>query len=408
MHYFEFIRRNLKWLIGGFLLTFFSSFGQTFYISLSAGGIREAYGLSHGDFGGLYMIATLGSALTLPYFGRIVDFLSVSKVTLIIIPALATACVAMWFSHSIILLVVLLFALRLFGQGMMTHTSMTAMGRWFAAHRGQAVSVATLGHQAGEGVLPILFVSVVAFAGWRASWLYAAAVLILFALPAIYLLMAEERKPQSDDHNQVDGESWSWTRAEVVRDPLFWLMMAGVLAPSFIGTTIFFHQIYLVELNGWAPERFALSFSLMAVFTVIFALISGVLIDRFTAVRVLPFFLLPLAAACLVLAFGTADFTMFAFMALLGVSYGISSTLFGAVWPEVYGTRYLGSVRSLVIAMMVFGTAMGPGVTGYLIDQSVPYPLQIMVMGLYCLAASAIMLFVSRRVIERKERLSQH
>ena len=85
-------------------------------------------------------------------------------------------------------------------------------------------------------------------------------------------------------------------------------------------------------------------------------------------------------------------------MALLGMSYGISSTLFGALWPEVYGTKYLGSIRSITIACMVFGTALGPGLTGYLIDWKISFPLQILVMGIYCLAASAIMLFVSRQI----------
>ena len=92
---------------------------------------------------------------------------------------------------------------------------------------------------------------------------------------------------------------------------------------------------------------------------------------------------------------------MFGFMALLGVSYGFSSTLFGALWPEIYGTKYLGAVRSTIVAMMVFGTAMGPGITGYLIDAGVHYPVQIGVMGIYCFAASLLMLFVARQINAR-------
>ena len=80
-------------------------------------------------------------------------------------------------------------------------------------------------------------------------------------------------------------------------------------------------------------------------------------------------------------------------MGLLGVSYGFSSTLFGALWPEVYGTEHLGSIRSLIVAVMVFSTAVGPGLTGALIDLGVSYPGQIFVMGVYCIAASAVLLF---------------
>ena len=155
MSYFAFVRDNVRWLAGGFLLTFFSSFGQTFFISLSAGSIRSEFGLSHGEFGSVYMIATLASALTLSQLGKIVDSLSVSRVALIIIPLLALFAASMAFANSLVLLVLAIFGLRLFGQGMMTHNAITAMGRWYVAQRGRAVSVASLGHQVGEAALII-------------------------------------------------------------------------------------------------------------------------------------------------------------------------------------------------------------------------------------------------------------
>ncbi|WP_048648750.1 MFS transporter [Nitratireductor soli] len=401
MSFLSFLRENARWLAGGFLLTLFSSFGQTFFISLSAGDIRAEYGLSHGAFGTLYMLATLASAFTLPRLGQIVDRYSARTVTCIIVPMLALAAVSMALSHSIILLVVTIYLLRLFGQGMMTHNSLTAMGRWFSAQRGRAVSIATLGHNAGEALLPLAFVAVAGAVGWRNSWLIAAALLLVVALPVISGLMAVERAPRASDPAPRSSKARDWTRGEVVRDPAFYLTLMGVMAPGFIGTTVFFHQIYLVDLRGWSLEVFASSFTFMASMTVIFALVAGQLIDRFSAVALLPGFLIPLAAACLVLAGFEAQWSAFAFMGLMGVSYGFSSTLFGSLWPEVYGTRHLGSIRALTVAIMVFATAMGPGLTGFLIDRGVSYPLQIGLMGAYCLLASAVLLFVSRRLAVR-------
>jgi hypothetical protein len=88
-------------------------------------------------------------------------------------------------------------------------------------------------------------------------------------------------------------------------------------------------------------------------------------------------------------------------MSLLGISYGFSSTLFGALWPEIYGTRHLGAIRSLIVAFMVLSTAVGPGLTGMLIDLKVSYPAQIFVMGVYCLVASLALFFSSRRLAAR-------
>ncbi|MBW8636437.1 MFS transporter [Hoeflea sp. WL0058] len=405
MSFFAFIRDNLRWLAGGLFLTLFSSFGQTFFISLSAGQIREEYGLTHGGFGTLYMLATLASALSLPYVGRIVDYVSVAKVTLLIIPMLALAAVSMALSHHIALLALTIYGLRLFGQGMMTHNAITAMGRWYVARRGRAVSIATLGHQCGEATLPFAFVLLSAAIGWRSSWLVSAAFLMLVALPLIYLLMRVERQPRSTDGPELFSAARDWTRAEVMRDPTFWILLLGVLAPGFIGTTIFFHQVYLVELRGWTLELFAGSFLAMSIMTVIFALIGGALVDRFSAVALLPSFLIPLGLSCMVLSLVEQSWGVFAFMGLLGISYGLSSTLFGALWPEIYGSRYLGSIRSVVVALLVFATAMGPGVTGFLIDAQISYPLQIAVMGLYSFAMCFVMLFVSRKIIRRKSGL---
>lgn len=396
-----FLRENRRWIAGGFLLTFFSSFGQTFFISLSSGYIREAFALSNGQFGTLYMGATLASALTITRLGKIVDHASVARVVLIIVPFLALAALAMSVSNSIVLLGVALYGLRLFGQGMMTHTALTAMGRWYAAQRGRAVSLTVLGQQAGEAVFPILFVAVSALAGWRTTWVLAAALLLIVGLPVIYALMRVERMPRASDGPERRSVLRHWTRGEVLRDTLFWLTLLGVLAPGFIGTTIFFHQVYLVDLRGWSMSVFAGSFALMSVTNFIVALIAGALIDRFSAVAILPSFLVPLAAACAVLAFVDAEWSIFVFMLLLGVSWGFSSTLFGALWPEMYGTRHLGAIRSVIMALMVFSTAMGPGITGFLIDGGVSYPGQIAVMGLYCLVAAAGMLVVSRRVRAR-------
>jgi MFS family permease len=401
MAFQTFLRDNARWLGGAFLLTFFSSFGQTFFISLSAGEIRGEYGLSHGQFGLLYMAGTLASALTLPKLGRIVDVHSVRKVTMIIVPALAGACLLMAFSRHVLLLGIAIYLLRLFGQGMMTQNAFTAVGRWFAAQRGKATSIASIGVNTGEASLPFLFVLVTGLVGWRGAWIIGAATLLLVALPLISGLVADERTPRSSDTVSAGPRVRDWTRQEVLRDPLFPLLLMGTLAPGFIGTTIFFHQIYLVELRGWSLELFATSFTFMAATVVTFSLISGHLVDRFSAVSLLPTFLIPLGLACLVLAGVEGQWGSFVFMVLMGISYGIQNTLFGALFPEIYGVKNLGAIRAMIVAVMVFATAAGPGLTGWLIDIGVSYPAQIAAMGIYALCASLLMVFVSRRLKAR-------
>lgn len=389
---FSFLRSNARWIVGGFLLTLFSSFGQTFFIGLSGEELRAKFSLSDGQFGLIYMLATLGSALTLPWLGKVLDIMPGWKVARFVIPTLAGACLLVAFAPNIALLILALYLLRLFGQGMMTHTSLTEIGRWFAANRGRATSLVVPGHQAGEALLPIAFTLIAVNLGWQVGWIFGATLLVVFALPAIVLLWRVERTPQSSDPStDASRTARDWTRAEVVRDPLFYAVLIGVLAPPFIGTTIFFHQDYFVELRGYDPLAFAGAFPLMAATTICFALLCGQLIDRFGALKLLPFFLAPLAVASLAAGLLEPVWGVYVFMVLLGVSYGFTATLFGAVWPEIYGVAHLGGVRSIVMAAMVFSTALGPGLTGVLIDAGVPLTSQMLAMAGWCVLACLVL-----------------
>jgi len=400
----DFLKQNARWIAGGFLLTYFSSFGQTFFISASIAEWQTAFDLSHGEIGRLYMFATLASAMCLPFVGRIVDVLPENKTILIVVPVLAAATLLAAYAPSVAVLLIAIFLLRLFGQGMMTHIALTATGRWFAAQRGRAVSLVVLGHQGGEASLPLLFATVSVAFGYQAGWVAGALALLLVALPFGYWAYSQPRVPS---HSEMDAHAKKpkvrdWTRSEVLTDPVFWVLLTGVLAPPFIGTTIFYHQDYMTALNGWPDTFYARSLSVMALTTVIFALICGVLIDRFRASTILPFFLVPLSATCFVLGSGGPPATLVAAMVLLGISYGFSSTLFGAVWPEVYGTRHLGAIRSLIVSAMVLSTAAGPGVTGTLIDNDIALSTQFSWLGIYCLCAALSMGFASLKLRRRR------
>ena len=399
---YAFLKQNFRWIAGGFLLTYFSSFGQTFFVSASIAEWQAAFDLSHGEFGRLYMFATLASAMCLPFLGRLVDVVPEHRSILLVIPVLAAATLLAAYAPSVAVLAVAIFLLRLFGQGMMTHIALTATGRWFALQRGRAVSLVVLGHQGGEATLLLAFTSLAAGFGYQAGWVAGAAALMLVGLPFAYWAFSKPRTARHHlaEHGELP-EQRHWTRREVLRDPIFWILLTGVLAPPFIGTIIFYHQDYLTALNDWPPRFYALSLSVMAVTTVTFALLGGAIIDRYRAATVLPVFLLPLAATCFVFASGGPPASLLVAMVLLGMSYGFSSTLFGAVWPEVYGTAHLGSIRSSIVSAMVFATAAGPGLTGTLIDRGIPLPAQMTWFGVYCLLAALAVSFASVRLRAR-------
>ena len=287
---------------------------------------------------------------------------------------------------------------------MLTHLALTATGRWFHAERGSAVSLVVLGHQGGEGSIPLVFAMITLAYGLQVGWSVAAVALLFIGLPFAYWAYSQPREPHSPAArmDKPARHVRSWTRREVVRDPIFWVLLAGVLAPGFIGTTVFYHQDYMTTLNDWPPQLFATSLVLLSLTTVAFALLTGAIVDRFGTLSLLRYFLLPLSAACFALAYSGPALSLYIVMVFLGVSYGLSSTLFGSLWPDVYGTVYLGSIRSVTVSATVVATAAGPGLTGTLIDHGITLPTQMFYIGVYCLLATAAMM-VATVFLRRRE-----
>jgi sugar phosphate permease len=376
--YLPFIAANPRFLAFGLLATLFSSFGQTFFIALFGGELRAAFELSHGDFGALYSGATLMSGLTLMWLGRLIDRVPLWQYTLAVCLALAGACLLMGAVTSAAMLAVAFFALRLTGQGLLSHLAMVAMARQFAAARGKAVSVATLGHPAGEAVFPAVAVMLIAAMGWRGAWLLFGGLLLAGLAPLMLWLLrgaAQDAgaRASPDEMAARRGRRGDSALGQVLRDPVFHAVMACILAPSFIVTGLFFHQVALAEAKGWSLSWLAACFVGFAATQALGGLGTGTLIDRFGVTRILPVFLLPLAAACAVLGAFDHPMAAAAYMTLAGVTIGAGMSLLAALWAEVYGVTHLGAIRGVVQAVMVLATAAAPGLFGWLLDDGVGF-----------------------------------
>lgn len=398
------LRQGARWLAAGWLLALSSGFGQTFFISIFAGHLRADLGLSEGQFGSLYSAATLTSAVMLMGFGKLADRPRLRGLAIGLLVCLAATALGMAHVDHPAVLIVLLFGLRFFGQGMLVHVSMTGVARWFSANRGKAVSIAALGHPTGEATLPLLAVTGIALFGWRETWMIGAAALLLVSVPAVTLLLAREPAPQPPPVPAVDDSSpgdRQFTRSQVLRDPLFYLLQPGVLAPPFVLTAIFFSQVPLAENKGWAATTFSTALPVYAAVTVIAGLLAGAVIDRFGARRVLPLYLLPLGAAALLVATMEGGALLPVAMGLAGMTAGGANTLLGALWAELYGTRHLGAVRSLATFGLVFASALSPALVGLLADAGIGIETSLAALGVYTLAAGGLMTVVSMRVMPR-------
>jgi MFS family permease len=393
MSYVDFLRTNRTWLAAGFLISFASSFGQTFFIALFAAQIMGEFGLSNGEWGAIYAIATTASAIVMVWSGPLTDRFTVRQIGSATLAALALSCLAMaalpggtgW------LLVVVIFALRFTGQGMLSHISVVAMVRWFTTTRGRALSISAMGFAIGQALLPIALVALLTQISWRMAWVVAA-VFVVAMIPLTRALLQKERTPQSiAGDSQVRGmDDHHWTRSQALRHPLFWLVLPAFLGPPAWGTALFFHQVHLVDTKGWTMPAFVALMPIFTLMTILSTFAAGWLIDRLGTGRLVPVYLLPFAAGFLVLAQATTIPGAGVAMALIAVGMGLQQTLPGVFWAEYYGTRHVGAIKAAGVAVLVFGSAIGPGITGFLIDHGTDFPAQMPMIAAYFLAAAVL------------------
>jgi len=403
MNYLTFLRANFRFIGFGFLLTMLSSYGQTFYVALYGSEIRAEFGLGHGSFGAVFSAVSVVAAVALIWLGRLIDRVDLRRYTAVALLALTGSMVALSFAHALWLFALALFVTRLCGQGLMFHIMGTAMARYFSEDRGKAQSLSGLGLAAGETILPITTVALIAAIGWRNVWLAtglvtAAALLVLvpMALKGFERRHADYLARQSRDAGQP-GAGRDWTRLEVLRDPRYLAAMALVLAYPFVSTGVLFHQAFIAEVRGWPIELLATGLISMAFMKVLTSLVIGPMIDRRGAVRLVSGSALPFIVCFVVLGASDNPLMPYIFLGALGVGIGMLQPIMSAMFAELYGVRNLGGIRAMSVSAMVLSAAAAPATFGYAFDLGVSVETVTLVCATYMALAAGLAHMVLRR-----------
>ena len=379
----------------GLFLIFSSSVGQTFFISLFSGEIRNAFNLSHGMFGILYSVATLTSATLFFWLGKLTDQFNLTVLGLITLGILSGFSFLLSSAETLHILFLSLLGLRLFGQSMISHIAVTAMARWYSKKRGRALSIALMGHPIGEAVLPSLITFFLFQFTWREIWVGIGTCIIIIFLPLVYWLGRHLKSNNHDSSNSGLTKSKknlidSWNRSQVLKDLRFYQVLPGLLASPFIVTGVFFHQIHLIETKSWSITLLASSYPFFALSVIGVTFGAGWIIDRFGTVHLLRFFLLPLAFGLIIIAGTDKAFAIPIFMILMGASAGSATIVISTLWVELYGINYLGSIRSMFFSMVVLATSISPALIGLLLDIGITLEIQFIIFAIYIFICSII------------------
>jgi len=392
---------SLKVIIFGFIFTFFSSFGQSFFLGLFNSSIRETLSITHGQFGSIYASATLLSSFLLIWVGKKIDDINIFRFAFYVTLLLAFSCFFFSKISSIIFLFIAVFLMRFSGQGLMSHTATTTITRYFTKSRGKALSVGWFGLSTAEFILPVLIVYLLSITAWQNIWI-SISILVLIFLPLISFFLI--KKLDFDTREKVDPtdtkikEIKQWKRIEVIKDYRFYIVCLNMLAMPWIATGVFVYQSFITEAKEWGSFVIAQSFMVYSILSVLTLLGSGFLIDKFTSRKLLIFMNIPLLISTLVLFYFNNPITSFIFLGLIGISNGLANVLGSSTWAEIYGVKFIGSIKALTTALMVFSTAFGTALFGFLIDRGFSIEQIAMVSFVYILISLILLFFVRNKL----------
>tara|TARA_A100001015_G_scaffold318062_1_gene436785 strand:- start:3835 stop:5064 length:1230 start_codon:yes stop_codon:yes gene_type:complete len=405
MHY-NFVSQNSRLLLFGIIMSFTSSFGQTFFISLFGPSIQFEFGLSHTSWGTIYLIGTLLSAIILTYSGSLIDYYRLNFYTYFSVIALVFSCFFISIVSGYFFLIFAVFLLRQTGQGLTSHISVTTMARYFSEKRGTAIAIGSLGMAIGEAILPFVVIILISLIGWRLTYM-SSSIFILFCLfPVIVLLLNryKERfieKTANIPEDQISinkniSKARSFTRAEVLKDFRFYLMVPGLMAPGIILTTLFFHHLNIADSKEWSHLWITGNYFVYSISVSLFAILIGSLIDKFSAKTLVIYSLVPIIISLFFLILSREAYTVIPYMFFLGLSSGFTYTSHPAIIAELYGTQFLGSIKSLLSALTVFGSAIGPVIFGGLLDLDLTIETILLYFSIYSLICTFLFIFALR------------
>ena len=394
------IKLNIKIIFFGFIFTFFSSFGQSFFIGLFNSNIRTDLNISHGQFGSIYALATLLSSFTLIWIGKKIDDFKLINFSLFVIFLLFFSSIFFSFVNSIFFLFIGIFLLRLSGQGLMSHTATSSISRFFSLNRGKALSVTWLGLSVAEFALPITMVFFLSIYSWRSIWLSIGLVIIIF-LPALSFFTIRKitlKSREKVSKHLKSSNIKNWKRKEILLDSKFYLISLVMLALPAINTGVFVYQSYILESKGWGDFVIAKSFIFYAILSVGTLFISGPMVDKYTSRKILPLMNIPSLFAMLILFYFDHHVSSYFILGLMGISNGLANVLGSSTWAEIYGVKYIGSIKALTTSMMVFSTAFGTAVFGMIIDFGYSIEVIAMLSFTYIIVSNVLIVLFKRKI----------
>ena len=381
--------------------------GQTFAVSAFTPALLSSLSLSQSQLGLAYMLGTVLAAIPLSTIGPAADRHGLKRISMLVIGALAGACVIASLVNGFYGLFAAFFLLRFLGQGSLTLLAGNTTAMWFRTRIGRVSAILSIGSAIAFAWIPGFLEETIGIYGWRQTYRLMAAVLVVFLMPLILLLyrdkpedlgqsvdgrnsidpadsttrhrVLQESKAASDSANEPDSDWDSLTLSQAARTGSYYILAFSNVVWAMAGTGVLFYLFTLCDQRDLPAGTAKMLFKVLGIAMLVAQLAGGVLADFSRLGRLFGCGATMIAVSLIWLLVDTTATGGAAFAMLFGAGQGMLISVSGVAWVRFYGRRNLGKIRGTVWCGTVAGSGCGPLIMGLVQDLTGNYNQAIMI-----------------------------
>ena len=365
------------------------------------------FGWSRTGISGAVSVGALLGALSAPFIGPLFDRHGSRALLIVSALAMSACCVALAGTRSLLWFYVAFGVSRMIFSTPFDLGTSSVAAKWFVRRRALAMSLLTTSIGIGLTILPLAAAIVIAGGGWRTGWLaLAVIVVVLGVVPQWFLLVREPEdiglRPDGDESapravagtgdagmGDAAGEI-AFTRAQALRTPALWLVMAYTLIVFSIQAGVSLHWApHLVE-RGISPTITATIVSTFSLAIVLSSIVFGHVGDRVPVHTTLAASAALMALGAMAMGAVSGPPLGYAASVLFGAGVGGILTMPPVALANYFGRTHFGAIRGMALPAQVGGQAVGPLLAGLLHDLTGSYASGLATFAALSLLAAAV------------------
>ena len=356
----------------------------------------EEFGWSRAETSIAYSVSQLVAGASSPLVGGLVDRLGPRRRLLLgggllLIGLLGSAFIsALW---QIILLYGIIMTIGANCLGLVAFVPL--LSRYFVRRRGMAVSILQSANGFGRAVSAPLVQFLISTLGWRATYLVQAAFIaaavpllaVIFRRASRYPVSAEPAR-SSSAAAAAPTTSASWTLAEAMRTPHFWLLFAVYLFTGLGSFLVSLHQLAFAVDRGFDKLYAAGVLGSGAFLAIAGTIVTGTLSDyigrELSAILAYGVSILGVVCALLITS-PDQHLLLWLHACFFGLTWGARGPAITAKTADLFPGSQLGTILGVITIGSGIGSAAGAWGAGWIFDLTGSYRLAFLLSILFYL-----------------------